>query len=181
MGPQVESKDWRTNRVNEVGEAFGTRRRSGGERTAVEERVQEVGSALGRRSQTARRSSDSGRVERPPQGERRQEPRVKAIDLVHVEEHRESPLGRYKTEDSIGRTVDLSHDGMRLQLVDHALDVRTHLWLDLQLGNTVLRLEGRIRSVNAVDGRTSEHGVEFLNVTPEQYEALDAYLHLRGD
>lgn len=181
MGPQVESKDWRTNRVNEVGEAFGTARRSGGERTSFQERVQEVSAAFGRRSQAARRSTDSGRFERPPQGERRHEPRVKAIDLVHVEEHRETPLGRYKIEDSIGRTVDLSHDGMRLQLLDHALAVRTRLCLDLQLGNTLLRLEGRVRSVNAVDARTSEHGVEFLNVTPEQYDALDAYLHLRGD
>ena len=180
MGPQIETKDGRANRVDDVGEAFRARRRDGAP-APVEEWVREVGAHFGRRRQAARRSSDSGRVERPLQGDRRQEPRIKAIDLVHVEEHCNSTLGRYKTEDSIGRTVDLSHDGMRLELLDHALPVRTHLWLDLQLGNALLRIEGRIRSVQAVDARTSEHGVEFLNVTPEQYDTLDVYLHLRGD
>lgn len=116
----------------------------------------------------------------PVTTERRHEPRVKALDLVHVEEYAYPPLGQYKTDDALGRTLDLSHHGMRLQL-DHPLHLRTRLHLDLALGNTILRLEGRVRSAREVDARVCEMGIEFVGLTADQYDRLDAYLHLRGD
>lgn len=42
--------------------------------------------------------------------ERRHEPRVKALNLVRAAEYNHAGL----SEDAIGRTLDLSHDGMRL-------------------------------------------------------------------
>ena len=110
---------------------------------------------------------------------RRHEPRVKAFNLVHVEESK-APLPRgYKTEDAIGRTADLSHDGMNLKL-DHCLRLRTQVKLDLALGNLVLELKGKVRSVRALGDHTCEHGIEFFDLTSEQYEALDEHLQLRA-
>ena len=108
-------------------------------------------------------------MSKPVTSERRHEARVKALDLVHVEEYAYPPLGEYKTDDALGRTLDLSHHGMRLQL-DHPLHLRTRL-----------RLDGRVRSVREVDPRACEMGIEFVGLTAEQYDQLDAYLHLRGD
>lgn len=111
--------------------------------------------------------------------DRRREPRVQALDLVHIEEYRYPSLTNFKTDDAIGRSLDLSHEGMRLQL-DHPLPLKTKLGLDLALGNTVLRMQGRVVSSRIVEDRY-EMGVEFTDVKPEQWEAIDAYLHLRAD
>jgi hypothetical protein len=111
--------------------------------------------------------------------DRRHEPRVQALDLVHIEEYRYPALTSFKTDDAVGRTLDLSHDGMRLQL-DHPLLLKTKVRLDLALGNTVLRVEGRVVSSRIVEDRY-EMGIEFTGVKPEQWEAIDAYLHLRAD
>ena len=111
---------------------------------------------------------------------RRHEPRVKALNLVHVEEYKYPSLTEYKTDDTIGRTGDLSHDGMNLEL-DHCLPLRTLVKLELALGNLVLELKGKVRSVRAVDDHTCDHGIEFVDITPEQYEALEEHLQLRAE
>lgn len=112
--------------------------------------------------------------------DRRHEPRVQAINLVHVEEYAYPVLDGFKTDDAIGRTLDLSHDGMRLQL-DHCLPLRTKLKLDLALGNQVLQFEGRVTSIREIDGTACDMGIQFVDVTPEQYEALEEHLQLRGE
>ena len=112
------------------------------------------------------------------EGDRRHEPRVKALNLVHVEEYSYPALKDWKTDDAIGRTLDLSHDGMRLEL-DHCLPLRSRVRVDLALGNQLLRLEGRIRSLVEVNPTACDHGVEFLDVTKDQYQILEEYLSLR--
>jgi len=112
--------------------------------------------------------------------DRRHEPRVKAINLVHVEEYKYPSLTDYKTDDTIGRTMDLSHDGMNLEL-DHCLQLRTLVKLELALGNLVLELKGKVRSIREIDEHTCDHGIEFIDLTPEQYEALEEHLELRAD
>jgi PilZ domain-containing protein len=112
--------------------------------------------------------------------DRRHEPRVKALNLVHVEEYKYPSLTEYKTDDTIGRTMDLSHDGMNLEL-DHCLPLKTLVKLDLALGNLVLQLQGKVRSIREVDEHTYDHGIEFKDLSPEDYEALEEHLELRAD
>lgn len=108
--------------------------------------------------------------------ERRSEPRVRAINLVNVAEFTEAGLN---TELTIGRTLDLSHEGMRVEL-NHAPPLRAVIALELALGETVLALQARVRSVTEVDDATCAVGLQFVDVTPEQWEDLDAHLQLRG-
>lgn len=115
--------------------------------------------------------------------ERRHEPRVKAVDMVHVEEYRYPTLEDYKTDDAIGRTLDLSHDGMRLEL-DHCIPLRSRVKIELAFGEQVLHLNGKVRSIREIDEKGDhwcDHGIEFIDVTPEQYEALEEHLQLHSD
>lgn len=111
--------------------------------------------------------------------DRRHEPRVQTINLVHLREYRYPTLIDYKTDDTLGKTLDLSHDGMRLE-VDHALPLRTKVKLDLALGEQILTMMGKVRSLSEIDETHVDLGIEFENVTPEQYEALEEYLQLRA-
>lgn len=111
---------------------------------------------------------------------RRHEPRVKALNLVHVEEYKYPSLTDYKTDDTIGRTLDLSHDGMNLE-IDHCLQLKTLVKLELALGNLVLELQGKVRSIRALDENTYDHGIEFVDLSPEHYEALEEHIQLRAE
>ncbi len=110
--------------------------------------------------------------------DRRHEPRIKAINLVHVAEYSYAALANWKTDETIGRTLDLSHDGMRLEL-NHCLPLRTRVKLDLALGNQLLQLDGRVRSLVEVNPTTCDHGIEFVDVSDDQYQVLEEYLSLR--
>ena len=110
------------------------------------------------------------------QAERRREPRVKAVSLVNVAEFTE--VG-FRTDLEIGRTLDVSHAGMRVEL-NHPLPLRSVVTLNLQLGEQILELHGKVRSVRAVDDTTCDMGIEFSGLSPEQYEAIDEYLALRA-
>jgi len=112
--------------------------------------------------------------------ERRNEPRIHTMNLVHIEGYRFPTLTDFKTDDAIGKTIDLSHEGMRLEL-DHALPLRSRVEIELALGNQVLKLHGRVKSIQEVDERLCDMGIEFVDVAPEDYEALDAHLQLRAD
>lgn len=107
--------------------------------------------------------------------DRRREPRIQAFNLVSA-----AHFNRWGGLDdlALGRTTDLSHEGLRLEL-DHSLPVRSRLRLSLALGNSILGLEGRIVSVAEVDTNRFELGVQFTHVTADQYEQLDEYLRLR--
>jgi hypothetical protein len=109
--------------------------------------------------------------------ERRHEPRIEALNLVRAAEYSDIGL---KLEDAVGRTLDLSHDGMRLEL-DHCLPLRSRVWLSLALGNQLLDLHGRIKFLREIDSTKCEMGIEFEDVRPEQYEALEEYLQLRSE
>ena len=111
--------------------------------------------------------------------ERRQEPRIQTMNLVHVEGYRYPTLTEFKTEDAVGKTIDLTHDGMRLEL-DHCIPIRSRVEIELALGNQILKLHGRVKSIQEVDERLCDMGIEFVDVSPEDYEALDLHLKLRG-
>lgn len=108
--------------------------------------------------------------------ERRREPRVQAVSLVNVAEFTE--VG-FRTDLEIGRTLDVSHDGMRVEL-NHPLPLRSVVTINLQMGEQILEIHGKVRSVRAIDDTTCDMGIEFTDVGPDQYEAIDEYLKLRA-
>lgn len=108
--------------------------------------------------------------------ERRHEARVEALNLVSVEEFNEAG---FRTDLSLGRTLDLSHDGMRLEL-SHPVPLRSVVSLHLALGETVIDVHGRVQFLRDLDGDGCELGLQFVDMSPEQWEDLDAYLKLHG-
>jgi c-di-GMP-binding flagellar brake protein YcgR len=109
--------------------------------------------------------------------DRRHEPRVHAVDLVSVEEFDHSG---FQKELSLGKTLDLSHDGMRLEMT-HCIPLRSKVKLKLQLGEQILDVTGWVRSVCALDNTTCDMGIRFEDVDPETYEKLEEYLQLRSE
>ncbi len=109
--------------------------------------------------------------------DRRHEPRVHAVDLVNVEEFDHHG---FQSDLSLGKTLDLSHDGMRLEMT-HCLPLRSKVKLTLQLGEQLLHVAGWVRSVRALDDTTCDMGIRFEDVDPETYEKLEEYLQLRQD
>jgi hypothetical protein len=109
--------------------------------------------------------------------ERRREPRARVHDLVHVEEYSYTGRGQFKSDDALGRTIDLSHSGCRLEL-DHPLHFNTRLVLDVALGDRVLRVGGRVRSIDERAENCHHMGIEFEGVDLVQHEQLAK--HLRG-
>lgn len=111
--------------------------------------------------------------------ERRREPRASVHDLVHVEEYSFSGQGQFKSDDSIGRTLDLSHAGCRLEL-DHPLHFNTRLVLDLALDDEVMRIGGRVKSIDERGERCHHMGIEFEGVDLVQHALLDRHLRSRS-
>lgn len=103
---------------------------------------------------------------------------MRAIDLVQVEEFIFPALTTFKGDETLGRTLDLSRDGLRLEL-DHALPLRSRVRLHLALGERLLRLDGWVRSSRVREPRGAEVGIEFLGVDPAQRAALDEFLRDR--
>jgi len=110
--------------------------------------------------------------------ERRREARVKALTFVDVGEFSDDGVLTLLT---IGRTLDLSHDGMRLEL-SHGVSKGTILTLDLELGEAIIQFHGRVRSSKPVEwgGNRFEMGIEFTDILPEQQELLDAFIARRN-
>lgn len=111
--------------------------------------------------------------------DRRKEPRVGSVHLVHVEEYWYPPGANHRTDEAIGRTLDLSRAGLRLEL-DRPLHPCSRVRLDLALRDALLRLEGRIRWVRETDPGRHEMGIELALPGPEEADALEAFLRLRG-
>ena len=109
--------------------------------------------------------------------DRRQEPRISTRNLVSVAEY--NVLG-FETNMALGRTLDLSHDGMRLEL-NHPLPLNDTVCISFALGNQVIEVHGQVRYVHEVDDDTCAMGIQFLDLSDEEYEALHDYLLLRDD
>ena len=109
--------------------------------------------------------------------ERRHEPRIQTLNLVSVAEFDE--VG-FKKELSLGRTLDLSHDGLRLEL-SHALPLRSRISLRLALGEHVIDVHALVRQVQVVDDARCSIGLSFVDLAPEDYEFIHEYLELRRE
>jgi len=108
--------------------------------------------------------------------ERRHEARVKGLNLVNVTELDEVGLG---TELTVGRTIDLSHDGVSIQL-NHQLLIGSHVRLQLALENEVIEVTAKVRSSHDLHDGTYAVGLLFDKLPPDDARALDRYIAVHG-
>jgi c-di-GMP-binding flagellar brake protein YcgR len=98
------------------------------------------------------------------------------MTLVNVGEQDEVGQPRELT---LGRTLDLSHDGVRIQL-DHPVLLRSRVRLALALENHIIEAEASVRDVEEYDDNTVAVGVKFHDLSPADQERLDEFLRLHA-
>ena len=103
--------------------------------------------------------------------ERRQKRRISAINLANIEIDDDAA----GAEELVGRTLDLSSEGMRVELV-HALPVGSSVRVRLALGDRLLDVGAVVRSSAEIAGDMTAVGLEFTQIADDSREALIAYL-----
>ncbi len=106
--------------------------------------------------------------------ERRREQRVWATALVNVVAFARGG----GTELIMGRTLDLSPSGARIEL-HRPLARGTRVALSMARGEHVLEGEGEVRFLLEVDPRTFQVGVELHGLDQDTQRLLNLYLHRR--
>ena len=109
--------------------------------------------------------------------DRRHEPRVHTLNLVNVGE-RDATTG-LPAALTLGRTLDLSHDGVRVE-VDHPLLLRSRVTLGLALEDRIVEVEGSVCTVQELDDHTCAVGVRFARVSADAQAQIDAFLRAHG-
>lgn len=123
-----------------------------------------------------RRAWRPRRVQPRTREERRHEGRVKTIALVNVAAVDE--IGR-EAELRTGQTLDLSHDGARVEL-DQPLQIRGLVQMQLALGPDLIEVRGAVCSVHETREERFQVGLKFIELTRADREVIDRYLRLRS-
>lgn len=108
--------------------------------------------------------------------ERRREPRVRVLNLVSVDQCDDSGA---LTELAIGRTLDLSRHGMRLEL-SRPLPLRSRVRVTVALAERIINLDGQVRHLDEMDDGTCAMGIEFVALPADHAEAIDEFLDSYG-
>jgi hypothetical protein len=110
---------------------------------------------------------------RVPSGERRTYPRVRALYLVTYTTDKD---GFTKTSANIGRTLDISSSGTRLEVYEKiAPDTRVEVEIDIR--DTIFAAGGKCVHAREIDTGIYVAGIEFYEVHAE----LAAILHESGN
>ncbi len=107
--------------------------------------------------------------------ERRHEPRTRTVNPVNVQ--RQDRWG-FPIDQRLGRTLDLSHNGVRVEL-DHEPEPNETVELTLAIGPKTISVKGRVRSIRAHDDGRVELGLQFLNLEPQTYDLIHEFLKRR--
>lgn len=106
--------------------------------------------------------------------ERRREPRLRVSVLINLAPH---VAGARTRELILGRTVDLSRSGVRVQL-HRPLEVGMRVRLSIALRERLVEALGEVRSVmRAGDGY--EVGLAFIDIEPPHRDALALFIASR--
>ena len=105
-----------------------------------------------------------------PQSDNRRATRVERINLVQVSRFDEDG---YNADLTTGRTLNLSRTGLRLEL-HHALPLRSHVRLDLAIGDQLITVEGTVVYLEALPGDRCAMGISFHELEPAALELLDS-------
>lgn len=101
---------------------------------------------------------------------RRLASRVERINLVQVSRFDEDG---FNADLTTGRTLNLSRTGLRLEL-HHALPLRSHVRLDLAIGEHLVTVEGIVVYLEALPADRCAMGIAFHQVEPQVQELLDS-------
>lgn len=106
--------------------------------------------------------------------ERRREPRERTYQLVNV-----SLQGQAEArEQSLGRTLDLSRGGLRVEL-DRDLPPGTRVQVDLALREALVSAQAEVRSVTPAREGGYRLGLEFVGLDDACGQRIDDFLRNR--
>jgi len=111
-----------------------------------------------------------------PEQFERSEPRHSTINLVTIQLLDENGVA---VDSAVGRTLDLSHHGMLLEL-DHGLPTERVANLSFALGDVLVDVDAEIRSAKELDANKYAMGLKFINLSAEASAAIQAYLDRRA-
>lgn len=106
--------------------------------------------------------------------ERRREARERTYQLVNV-----ARLNRegVPTEQALGRTLDLSRRGLRVEL-DHDVPAGSRVQVDLALREALISVQAEVKNVQTDDG-AFQVGLEFQSADDLTVERIDDFLRAR--
>jgi hypothetical protein len=104
--------------------------------------------------------------------DRRHEPRIHSMNLVNVAQF--DPDGFF-AELGMGRTLDLSRGGLRLELTQ-PLPLRTLVSLSLVLDGSVADVEGEVVYLEVLDEARCAMGIRFTEVSSGTQTILDRHI-----
>jgi len=107
-----------------------------------------------------------------PKTDRRREPRVRVLSLVNVDQRDDA--GEL-TELTVGRTLDLSQHGMRLEL-SRPLPLRSRVRLTVALSDRILTVDGQVRYVNELEEGRCAMGIQFVELSADAEAALVGFI-----
>ena len=109
--------------------------------------------------------------------ERRDYPRINKLNLVQISRFDEEG---FRADLSTGRTLDISHGGVRLELY-HPLPLRSIVSLSLALENHVIDVRGSIAHLEVIDNERCAIGIEFTDLSPEARKLIDEHVARQED
>ncbi len=101
----------------------------------------------------------------------RTHPRVKNLNLVQVDRHDDDGRADLAT----GRTLDISHGGIRLELYHH-LPLRSVVEVTLALDEDLVDVRGKVVYLEEIDEERCAMGIQFLEMSDDARQLLDSYL-----
>lgn len=103
---------------------------------------------------------------------RRSVPRVRSVNLVSVAQFDEQG---FRSDLSVGRTLDLSPRGVRVEL-NRALPLRSAVRLSLALGDEIVEIEGTVCHLEVLDDRKCSMGLRFERLGASDAAKIEAFL-----
>ncbi len=101
----------------------------------------------------------------------RNHPRVKNLNLVQVDRHD----GEGPADLATGRTLDISHGGMRLELY-RPLPLRSIVAITLALDDELVDVKGKVVYLEEIDEERCAMGIQFIDVGEGARQQLDHFV-----
>ncbi len=97
--------------------------------------------------------------------------RVKKLSLVQIDRHDEEGPADLAT----GRTLDISHGGIRLELYHH-LPLRSVVAVTLALDDDLIDVRGKVVYLEEIDDERCAMGIQFLEMDEEARRRLGSFV-----
>lgn len=104
------------------------------------------------------------------EGDRRQDPRIRKLNLVQVSRFDEEG---FRADLATGRTLDISHGGIRLEL-NHPLPLRSVVDLTLAITGKIVDVSGTVVYLEVIDEDRCAMGIQFGELSVKANRIIDA-------